>query len=163
MKGSTADSAEVLSALVVALAKGELSLAELAQLEPEQLARILGLGMAKLQSKRHDEAIQIFKGLVALDSGQPVFLEYLGIALEATKRFDEALEAYSMSIERMDALGSHPLLVETLLLRSRLQAVCGRNEAALTDLSRARQEKPREAPLVEMMGELERLVVRGEP
>jgi len=145
------------------LARGEISVAEVAGLGAEDLAKILQLALAQLQIGKKDKAIQILRGLVALDDRNPVFHEYLGIALERDSDLEGALAEYTRNVEGLAGIGDRSRLSEAHLLRSRVQALRGDRAAARQDLEAARRNDPgNDADVRDMIERLASVLDGGE-
>lgn len=134
-----APSRDELGEHLVRVAKGERSLAELAGLGAEELAEVLHFAIVHLEVGRNEEAVRVLEGLVALDGANPVFHEYLGLALERSNEKERALAAYTENIRHLSRLqGADERLVEGYLLRARLRAISGELGGARADLAAAK-------------------------
>ena len=125
---------------LAAVASGEISIAEVAGLSADQLARVLQLALSQLQVGYEKKAIGLLRGLVALDPVNPIFQEYLGIALEKVKDLDGALQAHTANVDGLLSMeGVDDRLCEAYALRARVNALRGDQEAALGDLEQAKK------------------------
>jgi Flp pilus assembly protein TadD len=146
---------------LVQLAKDELSLGAALGLGPEDQAKILELAIAQMNSGRSDQAARVIRRLIALDPHNPIFHEYLGLALERQKDFAGAVEAYGNNLTELARLKDvEDRLAEGHLLRGQVRALTGDLVGAKTDLSSARLHlaaHPR-AELGEELSRLERIL-----
>lgn len=134
-----AASHEELGETLVRVAKGEMSLASFAGLSAEELAQILEFALRHLEVGRNDEAVRVLEGLVALEPHNPIFHEYLGLALERARDFDRALTEYTVNIQHLSRLpDAGERLLEGYLLRARLRAMRGELGEAKSDLATAK-------------------------
>ncbi len=135
-----ADNPAQLTETLLAVARGEIPLANVAGLSAKELAHVLSQALAQMQVGRDDKALPILRVLVALDEQNPVFHEYLGLAYERLGKHDEALESYSRNIEALGALTSaEDRLCEGYLLRARLFAQRGELGEAKDDVAAAKR------------------------
>jgi len=122
-----------------AVASGELSVAEAAGIDPVQLARVLKLALEQLRVGSPDRAVTVLRGLIAFDEENPIFYEYLGIALERVSDLEGAVRAHGHNIERLLARGTEvQRLCEGFALRARVHVLRGDRGAAREDLRVAR-------------------------
>jgi hypothetical protein len=143
---------------IAGLARGELSLAELADLSNEELAEILQFAAAQMKVGKNAEAARVLKALVALEEANPVFHEYLGLALERCDDLDGALSEYDINIDQLNTLGdAGDRLFEAYLLRARLNLKRGDTGRAAADLEQSRSHDAGHDPVLTQ--ELERLAM----
>lgn len=145
---------------LVRVAKGEVSLATLAGLGPEELGEILHFALTQLEVGRTREAMRVLEGLVALDPANPVFHEYLGLAAERSQDLDRALGEYTENLTQLARLEQvDDRLLEGYLLRARLLAMRGAVREAASDLATAkRYDHGGDAALTQELARLERAV-----
>jgi tetratricopeptide (TPR) repeat protein len=120
------------------VARDERTLASFSGLGAAELAKLLALALARMRAGLNSDAARVLRALRALDPGNAVFAQYLGLALERSKDVDGALAAYRDQIRLLTSRGSDPeALKEGYLLRARLLALSGRREEAKSDLDHA--------------------------
>ncbi len=160
MPSSTIQSqVEAIEPAFEAFAAGRVSFAEFLGVDPDALARLLHLAVAQLQVGRIADAISIIEGLIALDDGNYIFHQYLGLARERGKDYSGAVAAYDQMLARV--LGRDDRAVEQVegfLLRARAHAVLGRVELAAKDLASAQGLCVNDDQLSEMTAELVRML-----
>lgn len=121
------------------VATGECSLAEAAGLDAAALGEALHFALIQMQVGKNDAASRVLRGLVALDAQNPIFHEYLGLALERMNDLEAALAQYSENISALEGLSApDDRLFEAYLLRARLQARRGAVMDAKKDLERVK-------------------------
>ncbi|MCK6547066.1 hypothetical protein L6R52_14550 [Myxococcota bacterium] len=157
------ETSSALGETLARVARGEISLATYAGLGPEELAQVMELALRQLEIGKTQEAVRLFEGLVALDATNPVFHEYLGLALERAHELDRALDAYSANLEHLGRLKDvDGRLVEGYLLRARVLALRGALREASADLSRAKSHDRGLDPVLSAeVARLERAVAGG--
>ncbi len=67
---------------------------------PDDLAALIGLGLALFESGRLEEALEAYQRAAAIDEENPTLPERVGQALEKLGRFEEAAQAYLQAAER---------------------------------------------------------------
>ncbi|MCC7382292.1 MAG: tetratricopeptide repeat protein [Deltaproteobacteria bacterium] len=151
---------DALAPLLAGLMAGEISLAQLVDLDAAQLAKILNVAIAQLKVRRTDDAIEVLEALVALDRRNYVFHLYLGLAHEQAKDFAAARAAYDQMLACTK--GRKDLSVqrcEGLILRGRVHALLGDVESASADVAEARRHLPKDdAQLQRMLEDLSRVL-----
>jgi hypothetical protein len=137
----TPETNQQLGELIVKIANGEVSLAELGGLDAPKLAAILSQAIAQMQVGRDDKAVPILQVLIALDPLNPIFHEYLGLAAERLGDHQRAYTEYTANIFELEKLESPNAvrLCEAYLLRCRLSATRGDMALAAADLEVARK------------------------
>lgn len=117
-----------LTALIDAVARGHLSLAEVSALSETELDALYELAAERLDTGRLPEAIAIFAGLVALFPFSARYWRGLGVAQHRSGAYPAAVAAYAAS------LALEPEHARTRCYRGEANLHLGRKEAALADL-----------------------------
>lgn len=102
---------------------------------------VVNYGRGLLAQEKHAEAIPVLERALALQPGNGQVLTYLGMALQAEKRLDDALKRY---LEAAQALRTEHL---PWLLAARVQVLKGQVGKALVSLREAILRAPTEASL----------------
>jgi tetratricopeptide (TPR) repeat protein len=118
------------------LIAGDITPAQFLGLSQERLYEIATVGHRLLTQGQTQQAMTLFKGLVAASPYDSVFHCNLAAAYAQTERYPEALEAYTQAIQLNIAN------VDALAGRSELFLRAGLVPEALTDLQAAMQLDP---------------------
>lgn len=138
-----------LADLLAGMVQGSVPIGDLAGLTTDDKVKILQYGLAQMKVGKNEQAVTILEGLVALDHGNPLFREYLGLAYERADRLTDALAQYDAHVEGLKTLGRPDRLFEGYLLRARLHAKLGDLDAAATDLAEAKAHEDGTQPALQ--------------
>ncbi len=127
----TAEVSQVLAEITDALARGHVSLAEVARLRERELDAIYGVALLRFDVGHDEVAATILAGLVALSPYSARYWRAYGVALHRLGAWPEARRAYDAALALEDG---HPA---TLYYRGEVLAHLCELERAIVDLDRA--------------------------
>ena len=133
---TTPRAASVPPELAHKLVSGQITLAEFAGLKRETLYAIAETGYKLLNSGKLEQALDIYRGLVAASPYDSVFHCHLGATLHRLGRIDEAVEEYTA------ALRFNIANADALAARGEIHLQQGRLPEAIADSKRAVEVDP---------------------
>lgn len=83
----------------ISFLKGELSWAEIFNLPPDMIKKMIEYGYMQFQAARYEEAERFFKVLTILDWNNSYYHSMMGSILQRQKRYGEAMAEYTVAIE----------------------------------------------------------------
>ena len=116
------------------LLKGATSLGAALGVDQDELARLVDLGRAKLQSGYAQDAERVFRGLCALEPKMSSLHELHALALEALGKLDDAEDALCRALH----LAAPEARAEIYAARGILRVKRADASGALTDMALAR-------------------------
>ncbi len=116
---------------------GEITLAQLEGVTPQQAYAIASLGYEQFQQGKFETACALYEGLVALNPNDPYFHRVLGAIYMQMGRDEEALN------EIQESLKKEPEELFSLVARAELFLKIGRFEQALNDLKQVMKLDPK--------------------
>ncbi|WP_224247732.1 hypothetical protein [Hyalangium gracile] len=119
------------------LITGDITPAQFLGLSQERLYEIATVGHRMLVDERAEQALALFKGLVAASPYDSVFHCHLAAAYVLAERYPEAMEEYTLAL-RLNIAN-----VDALVGRSELYLREGKVAEALTDMHAALQLDPK--------------------
>ncbi len=88
----------LLSELTDGLCRGRICMGEIAGISPEELDALFELGAQRLDTGRHQDAVQVFAGLVSLFPYNAKHWRAYGISLHRVDRLQAAIAAYKAAL-----------------------------------------------------------------